>query len=113
MVRAILRNLISNALKLTKKGGTIHVNVKDTRKAFEILVRDNGVGLSPHQKLTLFEHHEFKSTTGTSGETGSGLGLLICKEFVERLGGKLWVQSKVNAGSEFHFTIPKVPIIET
>jgi two-component system sensor histidine kinase/response regulator len=107
MIYTVLRNLVSNALKFTQPGGEIRISGKDTGDEFEISVSDSGVGIPANNLDKLFSISENISTKGTDNETGTGLGLLLCKEFVEKNGGKIRVQSVVGNGSEFLFTIPK------
>ncbi len=104
MVKTILRNLISNAIKFTNSNGSVMVSVKLQNAMVEISVIDNGIGIDEEtiSKLWVLPH----TTEGTSGERGTGLGLLLCKEFVERHGGKIWIESQVNKGSSFKFTLP-------
>jgi signal transduction histidine kinase len=106
MMRFILRNLIMNANKFTKDG-TISVQTFDSDDFVEIVVSDTGVGMKPSQINRLFQWETRQSSDGTSGEKGTGLGLLICNEFVHKQGGKIWVESSLGNGSKFHFTISK------
>ncbi|MBX7045638.1 MAG: GAF domain-containing sensor histidine kinase [Ignavibacteria bacterium] len=106
MMRFILRNLITNANKFTKNG-TISIATKDSDDFVEIIVSDTGVGMKPSQISRLFKWETRASSDGTSGEKGTGLGLLICNEFVIKHGGKIWVESTLGKGSSFHFTISK------
>jgi PAS domain S-box-containing protein len=106
MVGTILRNLISNAIKFTNKGGHIDVIAEQNRNEFSISVIDDGVGIKPDRFEKLFRIDENHSTLGTQNEKGTGLGLMLCKEFVERHGGKIWVESILGKGSRFYFTIP-------
>lgn len=111
MINTVIRNLVSNAIKFTPKGGDITIKsrtIKDERnQAFaEISVRDRGVGISSEIQSKLFKITETITTKGTEAETGTGLGLIICKEFVDKHGGKIWVESEAEKGSEFLFTIP-------
>jgi signal transduction histidine kinase len=101
----ILRNLIVNANKFTSQGQLQIVSALNGPKAL-ITVRDNGVGIRPERLATLFEWGKSNSTKGTKGETGSGLGLPMVKEFVEQMGGKIWVESTPEESTAFHFTIP-------
>ena len=106
MVNTILRNLITNAIKYTHKAGTINVVASQTdHKAF-ISVIDNGVGIDSVMISKLFKISEKISTAGTEKETGTGLGLLLCKEFVEKHGGQIEVRSELGKGSEFIFSLP-------
>ena len=97
---------MSNAIKFTKVGGTININVEENSKNITISVSDNGVGIAPGDLTKLFNISEVFSTRGTANEKGTGLGLLLCKEFVEKHGGKIWVESEVGKGSDFKFTLP-------
>lgn len=106
MLNTILRNLISNAIKFTNEGGSVNISAKQTDSGTTITVSDNGVGIAPEMLQKLFDSKVAYSTTGTAREQGTGLGLLICKEFVHKHGGKIWVESKLNKGSEFKFTLP-------
>lgn len=107
MLKNILRNLISNAIKFTPKNGRIEVNAEENEFGFEISVTDNGVGIKPENIEKLFKIEANFSTRGTASEKGTGLGLLLCKEFVEKHGGKIQVESQQDVGSTFKFTIPR------
>ncbi|MBE9467852.1 MAG: PAS domain-containing protein [Bacteroidetes bacterium] len=107
MLSVILRNLVSNAIKFTPKCGEIILNAKNNNKFVQISVKDNGVGMLPKLQTELFQIKNTISTAGTEKEKGTGLGLIICKEFVEKHGGEIWVKSEMNKGSEFLFTIPE------
>jgi len=111
MLTTIIRNLMSNAIKFTPKEGEIIINAglvtdENGKKFTEISIKDCGVGISKKKLARLFILSENVSTKGTEGEAGTGLGLTLCKEFVEKHGGKIWVESEVDKGSEFIFTIP-------
>jgi len=106
MLKTVMRNLISNAIKFTNNGGVININAEQKDTAVTISVSDNGIGIEPESMAKLFDISEVISTKGTAKETGTGLGLLLCKEFVEKHGGKIWVESKVGKGSDFKFTLP-------
>jgi len=106
MLNTILRNLISNAIKFTNDGGSVNISAQQTGSGTTITVSDNGVGIAPEMLQKLFDSKVAYSTTGTAREKGTGLGLLICKEFVNKHGGKIWVESQLNKGSEFKFTLP-------
>ncbi len=106
MLKTILRNLIGNAIKFTAVSGKISVNAKINPGNVEISLIDNGVGMDKNQIKSLFKIGEIKSEKGTKGESGTGLGLMICKEFVEKHGGKIWVESQLGKGSNFSFTLP-------
>ncbi len=106
MLKTVLRNLVSNAIKFTNNGGTISITAKQIDSNITISVSDNGIGIAPDNLVKLFEMSEVITTKGTAKETGTGLGLLLCKEFVEKHGGKIWVESEVGKGSNFKFTMP-------
>ena len=106
MTKTILRNLVSNAIKFTYTGGNISIGAKEGKKFVEIEVKDNGTGISEKTMKKLFRIDEFHSLSGTNNEQGTGLGLLFCKEFVGLHGGKIWVESELNKGSKFKFTLP-------
>ena len=107
ILQTIIRNLISNAVKFTHKGGKISISAKFTvDKSIEISVKDNGIGMSPKMIDHLFRLDIQTGRKGTEGESSSGLGLLLCKEFIEKHGGKLWIESEEGKGSVFYFTIP-------
>jgi two-component system sensor histidine kinase/response regulator len=114
MLKTILRNLISNAIKFTIRGGEIGIH-SDRAGTFErILVKDTGIGMTPEERTKLWDIANQKTTDGTEGESGSGLGLVLCKEFVEKHGGEIWVDSEFGKGSSFYFTIPlksEVPVL--
>jgi PAS domain S-box-containing protein len=107
MFSTVLRNLISNAIKFTRVGGQIMVSVSQSPDELTIAVADNGVGIKQNQLEKLFRVDESVSTPGTQNEKGTGLGLILCKEFVEKHGGKISVESELEKGSTFSFTIPK------
>ena len=100
--------LISNAIKFTPKGGGIVIGaqITDDNKSVEILVQDDGVGIAKEMQSKISDIGENTSTQGTENEKGSGLGLILCKEFVEKHGGKIWIESEKGKGSEFKFTMP-------
>ena len=106
MIKTVLRNLVSNAIKFTNNGGRININAKQIDSNLTISVSDNGIGIPPDNLTKLFDISEVLTTTGTAKETGTGLGLLLCKEFIEKHGGKIWVESEEGKGSDFKFTIP-------
>jgi signal transduction histidine kinase len=113
MTDTVIRNLLSNALKYTQPGGKISIASKvEDHKAF-ISVADNGVGMSDMNKKKIFRTDTLHSTYGTMDEKGSGLGLLLCKEFVEKQGGVITFESELEKGSTFTFTIPLEPVAQT
>lgn len=106
MISTILRNLISNAIKFTMPGGNIIVSAIEKQNEIIFSVSDTGVGISKSSIKKLFLIDQSYSTTGTNKETGTGLGLILCKEFVEKHNGKIWVESEEKKGSTFYFTLP-------
>ena len=107
MLKLVLRNLISNGIKFTNKRGFVAVSAVKKDMIVEITVSDNGVGIAEGDLGKLFRDDVRYSTEGSSKEQGTGLGLLLCKEIVEKHGGKIWFESEVNKGSIFYFTIPQ------
>lgn len=111
MINTVVRNLLSNAVKFTGEGKKIAVQVRKNSHDVEVRVKDEGLGIAKENLNMLFRiDMKFKSK-GTHGERGTGLGLILCKEFIERHGGKIGVKSKVDKGSTFYFTIPVTPEI--
>ncbi|MCX6285686.1 MAG: PAS domain-containing sensor histidine kinase [Bacteroidetes bacterium] len=108
MIQTVLRNLMSNAIKFTHPGGEVGIALILHNNHHEISVKDTGVGIAPKEIQKLFKIESKYSTSGTSNEKGTGLGLILCKEFVEKHGGRIWVDSDVGLGSKFSFTIPRV-----
>ncbi len=106
MIKTVLRNLVSNAIKFTKTGGAINIIAEENSENITITVSDNGIGITPGDLTKLFNISEVLSTKGTANEKGTGLGLLLCKEFIEKHKGKIWVKSEVGKGSDFIFTLP-------
>jgi PAS domain S-box-containing protein len=108
MVKAIIRNLLTNAIKFTHHHGKVEISTKNSGDFIEICIADNGKGISPEDQTRLFRIDDQFKTLGTDHEEGSGLGLILCKEFVEKHNGKIWVESKPGSGSKFKFTLPSV-----
>jgi len=107
MLKTILRNLISNAIKYTNENGRIDINTLKTKFLVTISVSDNGTGMPPKILNHLFNISQVQSTYGTSDEKGSGLGLLICKELTDKNGGKIVAESELGRGSKFIITFPR------
>ena len=107
MLKTIFRNIVSNALKFSDRGGVIEISEKDSGDFKEISIRDTGVGINPDDIKKLFKLDESFTTEGTEDEPGTGLGLLLCKEFVEKHDGSIRVESKAGFGSNFIFTLPQ------
>ncbi|MPM25048.1 Adaptive-response sensory-kinase SasA [bioreactor metagenome] len=108
MINTVVRNLLSNAIKFTSPGGIIEVGYKVNNNDCVYFVKDNGVGIDPDKTDTLFSLGEVYVRTGTANEKGSGLGLVLCKEFVEKNNGKIWLESKPGEGTTFYFSVPLV-----
>jgi signal transduction histidine kinase len=106
MFKTVLRNLISNAIKYSNNNGQITIFAEKDNANVTITVSDNGVGIDKEDISKLFEFTSEFTTKGTAGESGTGFGLTLCKEFVEKHGGKIWVESVVGKGSDFKFSIP-------
>lgn len=106
MLNTIMRNLITNAIKFTHKGGKITISSLQREKEMEITISDTGIGMSEEVKRNLFKIDNKKSSLGTEKEGGTGLGLILCKDFVEKHNGKIWCSSELGKGSDFKFTIP-------
>jgi signal transduction histidine kinase len=105
MLKTIFRNLISNAIKFTHNGSII-IETQIKEKQLEVSITDTGIGIPKDTLDLLFRIDGKVSTKGTANETGTGLGLILCKEFIEKHGGKIWAESEVGTGSKFKFTIP-------
>ncbi len=106
MLSLVLRNLVLNAIKFTESRGRVQVFATISgSNELVIAVKDNGIGIGPEIQKLLFEKTSGYSTRGTANEKGTGLGLILCKEFVEKNGGKIWLESEVGKGSTFYFTI--------
>jgi len=106
MLHTVLRNLIQNAIKFTGAQGMVEVEAYTRNPDVIIAVKDNGIGIAKERTDDLFRIDRHSTTRGTANEGGTGLGLIICREFVERNGGKLWVESEPGKGTTFSFSIP-------
>ena len=105
MIKTVIRNLISNAIKFTPENGKIVIKSNSTNEGTEFSVIDSGIGISQENISKLFRLDVHHTTVGTKDEKGTGLGLILCKEFVEKHNGKIWVESEVGIGTTFKFTI--------
>ncbi|MBP6740121.1 MAG: PAS domain-containing sensor histidine kinase [Leptospiraceae bacterium] len=106
LITTVLRNLLTNAIKFTHANGKIVVSTKNKDGFLEVSVNDSGIGMNQQNLEKIFKIDSKFSNLGTNNEKGTGLGLILCKEFVELQGGKIWVTSKVGIGSTFTFTLP-------
>ncbi len=106
MIETVLRNLISNALKFTSNKGEINVTAKEIKHEVIIQVKDSGIGMTEKVTRKLFKIENHHTTLGTEGEKGTGLGLVLCKDLIEKNNGKIWVESELRVGSTFSFTLP-------
>ncbi|HRW62642.1 MAG TPA: PAS domain-containing sensor histidine kinase [Bacteroidales bacterium] len=106
MFRTVLRNLLNNAIKFSFPNSSILVTLNQTGQEYIISIRDTGIGIKPTEILKLFEPGEKTINKGTQNEKGTGLGLSICKDFVDTMGGRIWVESEYGQGTVFSFTVP-------
>ncbi|MGM0550690.1 MAG: tetratricopeptide repeat protein [Bacteroidota bacterium] len=106
MLKTVLRNLLSNAIKFSHPGSEVRITASETAEAFVFQVIDQGIGMSPQKVDSLFQLEQ-NSSTGTANEHGTGLGLVLCREFVDKHNGKIWAESVENHGTIITFTIPK------
>lgn len=108
MLDFVIRNLVTNAVKYTMKGGEIMVSCNTKGEFAEFCILDNGVGIEENMRDQLFSLARNKTREGTDGEMGTGLGLFLCKDFIERNRGKIWCVSNVNEGASFYFNVPLI-----
>ena len=106
MLQSVIRNLVSNAIKFTRTGGKIEISSFINEDCVVISVKDNGIGMSQEMIDKIFQLDFQINRIGTDGESSTGLGLLLCKEFIEKHDGKIWVESNENIGSNFYFSLP-------
>ncbi|WP_022667439.1 PAS domain-containing sensor histidine kinase [Desulfospira joergensenii] len=109
MMSTIVRNLVSNAVKFTEPGGEINISARIDKDKVIVSIKDTGIGMSESFIEKIFTIGENCSTPGTQNETGTGLGLVLCREFIEKHQGEIWVESMPGKGSAFYFTIPGHP----
>lgn len=111
MLESTIRNLATNAVKFTDKGGKVLISARaDINGDAEIFIKDTGIGMNEKMLEKLFKIDELSSRQGTNGEPSSGLGLILCKDFIDRHEGKIWVESIEFMGSTFHITLPNKDI---
>ncbi len=106
MISTVIRNLLNNAIKFSPKRSTITIGLEKKSNVIQIMLKDEGVGIPKQEQAQLFNPSNATTTSGTNGERGTGLGLLLCKEFVEVHQGKIWFDSKEGEGTTFYFTVP-------
>ncbi len=111
MIYSVLQNLIANSIKFTPSNGKIQISSHVQEGWLQISIKDTGIGIKEEDLQNLFRLNKPFSTKGTAGETGTGLGLMLCKQFIEKNGGKFWVISKPELGSTFNFTLPRASSI--
>ncbi len=107
MINSIIRNLLNNAIKFSSDGSKIKVSCEDLGSKYQFAVKDEGIGIKPEYIDTLFDFGFSKTRISKSNERGSGLGLILCKEFVEKNNGEIKVESEKGKGSTFYFTVQK------
>jgi len=107
MIDTIIRNLLGNAVKYTYVDGNIEIRLIEQEKHYCVSIKDDGLGIKKENQAKLFDMDNQFSSMGTAMETGTGLGLILCKEFVDANNGEIWVESEVGQGSCFSFTVPK------
>lgn len=107
MFQTIVRNIATNSIKFTNPDGLVMVSGKDQGNFYEVSIKDNGIGMSIETRSKLMSPSQTKTTQGTAGEKGSGMGLLICKEFADKHGGNIKVESTQGKGTEFIISFPK------
>ena len=108
MINTVIRNLLSNAIKYSKKNNKIKIRSIQTEQGTIISIQDFGVGIRAEDIDKIFRIDEHYSTPGTIDESGSGLGLILCKDFIDMHKGKIWVESQLGKGSIFYFLIPNI-----
>jgi signal transduction histidine kinase len=106
MLNTVVRNLISNSIKFTESGGFVRIKARVRDNHVEMEIEDSGIGMDEKVQKKLFKIDESHTSLGTNNEKGTGLGLIICREFIEKHNGKIWVQSQKGVGSHFYFTLP-------
>jgi len=107
MLKTIIRNLVSNAVKFSNPGGTVSITIKRKGNITNIIITDNGVGMAPQIVNNILENNNTQTTKGTKNEPGTGLGLILCHEFIEKMNGKLGLESSLGNGSSFIVSLPR------
>jgi signal transduction histidine kinase len=106
MLSTIFRNLVSNSIKFSNLGGVINIDTRKRNNSIEISIKDSGIGMTPEEVNSLFKLNSQISTVGTSGEMGTGLGLILCHIFTKNHKGKILIDSEVDKGSRFTVVLP-------
>ncbi|MDR9418829.1 sensor histidine kinase [Gracilimonas sp.] len=106
MINLVILNLLSNAIKFTRNNGEIKINATARDSEVKLCFEDNGIGIPPDKLEVLFEQSNFYTTDGTNDEKGTGLGLMLCSDFVAKNNGKIWAESEEGKGSTFCITLP-------
>lgn len=107
MIKTVIRNLVANAIKFSFPNNNVTVSIEDSKNFQKICIEDNGTGIADELNGKIFSLENVYTTKGTHGESGTGLGLIICKDFVEKNGGKIWFESNNGKGTKFYFTVPQ------
>jgi PAS domain S-box-containing protein len=107
MLHSVFQNLITNGIKYSETGGVITISANEKKDFVEVSIEDSGIGMELDQLSKIFKFNSMSSTDGTMGERGTGLGLILCKEFIEKSNGKIWVDSEMGKGAKFSFTLQK------
>jgi signal transduction histidine kinase len=107
MINTVVRNLLNNAIKFTPENGKVDIYLSENEEFISCAIKDTGIGIEPDLLKQLFEIDKTVSTNGTIGESGTGLGLIICHDFITHNDGKIWAESVVNNGTSFYFSIPR------
>jgi signal transduction histidine kinase len=106
LIQTVIRNLVSNAVKFTPAGGKIDISAKvNNDESIEVIIADSGIGMSPNMLERLFQLDAQTNRKGTEGEPSTGLGLIICHDFINRHGGKIRVESEEGSGTTFRFSL--------
>jgi len=105
MVNAMVRNILFNAIKFTPRGGTIVIKAQQRNQEITVSIKDNGIGMSEQVRSSVFTMEASKRQRGTEGEQGTGLGLVLCKQFIELHGGRIWLDSAPGEGTTVYFTL--------
>lgn len=112
IINVVIRNFISNALKFTEEGGSVVISAQQNKKYVTVSIKDTGIGISKENLSKLFRIDVTLKAIGTAGEQGTGLGLILCKELIEKSGGSILVESELGKGTTFTFTLPRTPVMK-